>query len=103
MTSITARLFTAIVPLQEAWMQHEMRHVRGLPFDAVPGLDWSTAIEVEDTRRDYGEKRIRAWLFGSDGKPYSVAFMMRGKTMARSGQVSFVSAVRQTLAGGYSR
>jgi uncharacterized DUF497 family protein len=54
---------------------------RGLSFDEVPWLDWSTAIEIEDTRRDYGEKRMRAWLFGPDGKPFSVVYTMRGKTM----------------------
>ena len=33
---------------------------RGLSFDGVDELDWSTAIITEDTRYDYGEKRYRA-------------------------------------------
>jgi uncharacterized DUF497 family protein len=43
-----------------------------LSFDEVPLLDWASAIYRPDTRHDYREKRIRAWLIGSDGKPYSV-------------------------------
>lgn len=54
---------------------------RGLSFDEVPMLDWAAAIYRIDDRRDYGERRIRAWLFGPDGKPYSVVFTMRGEVM----------------------
>ncbi|MGF6860269.1 uncharacterized DUF497 family protein [Rhodobacteraceae bacterium MBR-64] len=32
----------------------------GVPFDAIAGFDWMTAIEAEDTRFDYGEKRMQA-------------------------------------------
>ena len=32
---------------------------RNLPFNAVADLDWQNAIAVEDTRHDYGERRIR--------------------------------------------
>ncbi len=32
---------------------------RGLSFELVGELDWVTAIAMEDTRREYGEKRIR--------------------------------------------
>ena len=32
---------------------------RGLSFEQVADLDWDTAIAVEDTRKDYGEKRLR--------------------------------------------
>ena len=32
---------------------------RPLPFERVAGLDWETAIAVEDDRRDYGERRLR--------------------------------------------
>jgi uncharacterized DUF497 family protein len=32
---------------------------RGLTFDLVADLDWSTAIAVEDTRKSYGEVRLR--------------------------------------------
>ena len=34
---------------------------RGLPFSvARDGFDWTAAQVVEDTRRDYGERRYRA-------------------------------------------
>jgi uncharacterized DUF497 family protein len=32
---------------------------RGLAFELVADLDWETAIAVEDTRLDYGERRFR--------------------------------------------
>ena len=32
---------------------------RGLAFDLVADLDWETALAEEDTRRAYGERRIR--------------------------------------------
>jgi uncharacterized DUF497 family protein len=32
---------------------------RGLSFERVGELDWLTAIATEDTRRDYGERRMR--------------------------------------------
>jgi uncharacterized DUF497 family protein len=34
---------------------------RGLAFDLVADLDWSTAIAVEDSRMDYGETRLRVY------------------------------------------
>ena len=33
---------------------------RGLPFDRAAEFDWETAIYEEDTRRDYGERRVVA-------------------------------------------
>jgi len=33
---------------------------RGLPFDRAAEFEWETAIYEEDTRRDYGERRIVA-------------------------------------------
>jgi len=39
---------------------------RQLPFDLVADLDWETAVALEDTRQDYGERRIRVLsLLGS--------------------------------------
>jgi uncharacterized DUF497 family protein len=39
---------------------------RSLPFDRVAGLDWETAVAVEDDRRDYGERCLRVMaLLGS--------------------------------------
>jgi uncharacterized protein len=32
---------------------------RGLTFELVADLEWETAISVEDTRKDYGERRLR--------------------------------------------
>ena len=32
---------------------------RGLSFEFVSDLDWDTAVSVEDTRKDYGERRLR--------------------------------------------
>jgi uncharacterized DUF497 family protein len=50
---------------------------RGLPFELVVDLEWETAIVVEDARRDYGERRMRAFLYGG-GKPYVVVYTTRG-------------------------
>jgi uncharacterized DUF497 family protein len=30
---------------------------RGLPFELVAALDWDSAVEWEDTRKDHGEQR----------------------------------------------
>jgi uncharacterized DUF497 family protein len=32
---------------------------RGLAFDLVKELEWSTALVVEDARQDHGEQRLR--------------------------------------------
>jgi uncharacterized DUF497 family protein len=39
-------------PAKNTWNIRE----RGLSFDGVAALDWSTAIVRRDTRRDYGEE-----------------------------------------------
>jgi uncharacterized DUF497 family protein len=54
---------------------------RGLSFDDVALLDWSTAIERQDTRKDYGEARFQACVRGPDSKPYIVVYTVRGATM----------------------
>jgi uncharacterized DUF497 family protein len=33
---------------------------RGLPFKLVEEFEWDSALVVEDTRRDYGERRFQA-------------------------------------------
>ena len=33
---------------------------RGLPFERVAEIDWETALSQEDTRRDYGERRVQS-------------------------------------------
>lgn len=42
----------------------------GVPFGAVAGFDWRTAIEAEDRRYDYGEARMQA--LGKIGDRYHV-------------------------------
>lgn len=46
---------------------------RKLPFDLIAELDWSTAVIVEDVRRDYGERRYRVFGYIGDRlyAPYS--------------------------------
>ncbi len=34
---------------------------RGLNFELVADLDWETATSTEDTRKNYGERRIRVF------------------------------------------
>jgi uncharacterized DUF497 family protein len=54
---------------------------RGLSFEDVTTLDWSIAVRRPDSRRDYGERRIRAMTKGPDGAPYAVVYTMRGEKM----------------------
>ena len=44
---------------------------RGLSFALVADLEWETAVAREDTRRDYGERRVR--LLARLGKRLHVA------------------------------
>jgi hypothetical protein len=39
---------------------------RGLPFELATEFEWVTALYIPDTRRDYGENRIRAFGFFED-------------------------------------
>jgi uncharacterized protein len=50
---------------------------RGLCCERVAELDWLTAIAVEDTRRDYGERRVRV-LALLDGRLHAVVVTYRG-------------------------
>lgn len=53
---------------------------RGLPFRMAEEVDWSQAVIIEDTRKDYGEKRWRA--FGYIGERlFAVVFTTRGDAM----------------------
>jgi hypothetical protein len=55
--------------------QNETKH--GVSFAAVYGFDWSTAIEAEDARYDYGETRMQA--LGRIAQKYHVlVYTMRG-------------------------
>jgi uncharacterized protein len=54
---------------------------RGLPFSLVKDeFDWSSAQVIEDTRRDYGERRFRAFgLIGS--RMHAVVYTWRAGAM----------------------
>lgn len=47
---------------------------RGLSFERAADFDFETALFVEDDRRDYGEKRIRA-LGMLNSRMYSLVFV----------------------------
>ncbi|WP_460596640.1 BrnT family toxin [Geomonas sp. Red276] len=50
--------------------------LRGLPFDLIVDLDWSSAVIIEDTRKDYGERRFQ--VFGSiEGRLHVAVFTPR--------------------------
>ena len=49
---------------------------RQLPFDDVAGLDWSSAVVIEDMRNDYGERRFRVFGYIED-RLYAVVFTPR--------------------------
>lgn len=53
---------------------------RGLPFSMVSDMDWNQAVILEDTRRDYGERRFRAFAF-IDDRMYAVVFTPRGEDL----------------------
>ncbi len=44
---------------------------RGLPFELVANIDWETALIVDDTRRDYGERRRQ--VYGLIGQRLHIA------------------------------
>ena len=53
---------------------------RNLPFDLVAEMDWQQAFIVEDTRKDYDERRFRA--FGMIGERlFAVVFTPRADAM----------------------
>ena len=53
---------------------------RGLSFERVNELDWLTAIAIEDTRRDYGERRIRVMAL-LEGRLHVAVITARGDTL----------------------
>jgi len=53
---------------------------RGLSFERVAGLDWDTAIVVEDTRHDYGEPRLRV-MARLDGRLHAAVVTPRGEDL----------------------
>ena len=51
-------------------------HERQLSFNEVSKLKWSSAVILEDVRKDYGERRFR--VFGYiDERLYAVVFTPR--------------------------
>jgi uncharacterized DUF497 family protein len=57
---------------------------RGLSFEQVKDLDWSSAVIHEDTRKDYGERRYQA--FGYIGERLFVVVFT-----PRAGKVHVIS------------
>lgn len=51
--------------------------LRGLPFDLVAGLNWADALIMEDTRKQYGERRFLALGYIGE-RLYAVVFTPRG-------------------------
>jgi uncharacterized protein len=50
---------------------------RGLSFERVADLDWDTAVVTVDTRRDYGEPRLRV-MARLDGLLHAAVITPRG-------------------------
>lgn len=53
---------------------------RGLSFELVADLDWRTAVVTSDTRRDYGEVRLRV-LALLDGRLHVAVVTPRGEDL----------------------
>lgn len=49
---------------------------RQLTFDYVAELEWSSAVVLEDVRKDYGERRFRVFGYIED-RLYAVVFTPR--------------------------
>ena len=49
---------------------------RQLSFDEVSKLEWSSAVILEDTRKDYGERRFRVFGYIEE-RLYAVVFTPR--------------------------
>ena len=53
---------------------------RGITFERIADMDFETAIAIEDTRKDYGERRLR--MLGTiDGKLHAAVITPRGETI----------------------
>ena len=49
---------------------------RQLSFDEVSKLEWSSAVIIEDVRKDYGERRFRVFGYIEE-RLYAVVFTPR--------------------------
>lgn len=54
------------------------RRERGIGFERFADMDLDTAISVEDTRQDYGERRMRV-LGHIDGQLHAAVITPRGE------------------------
>jgi uncharacterized DUF497 family protein len=66
---------------------------RGLSFERAAELDWGTAMIVEDTRRDYGEPRLRV-IARLDGRLHALIVTPRGEDLR---VISFRRASRREV------
>ena len=53
---------------------------RGIGFERFADMDHDTAVSVEDTRKNYGETRLRV-LGEIEGKLYAAVITPRGETI----------------------
>ena len=53
---------------------------RGLSFERVADLDWDTAVIIADTRRNYGEPRLRV-MARLDGRLHAAVVTPRGEDL----------------------
>lgn len=60
--------------------QNQKDH-NGLRFEDAHLLNWNDALVIEDGRKDYGETRYRAFVYGADKNPCSAAFTIRGESI----------------------
>jgi len=66
---------------------------RGLSFDLVEQLDWDTAVITTDSRRDYGETRLRVLALLA-GRLHAVVVTPRGEDLR---VISFRKASRREV------
>jgi len=50
---------------------------RGIGFERFGDVDFDTAVSIEDTRREYGEQRLRVWGY-IDGLLHAAVITPRG-------------------------
>jgi uncharacterized DUF497 family protein len=53
---------------------------RGLSFERVADLEWETAVLIEDTRKDYGERRVQVFAQLAGRLHVAVITMREGTT-----------------------
>ena len=53
---------------------------RGITFERIVDMDFEKAIAIEDTRKDYGERRLRV-LGTIDGKLHAAVITPRWETI----------------------